>query len=315
MTTLSEIRRAAERITDHVRETPVQRAGTFEHENEVWLKYENLQLTGSFKLRGVFSKLLATTAEERAGGFLASSTGNHGAAVAHAFRALGLSGTIVVPETARDSKVEAIRALGGEVQTYGQDCVEAESFARLLAAERGMTYVSPYNDLAVVAGQGTVALELMRQLGPLDAVFAAAGGGGLVSGMAVALKTLYPTTQVIGVSPVNSPVLARSVEAGEILELASEPTLSDATAGGMEADSVTFPLARVYVDRFELVDEREIVDATRRTILEQHTLVEGAAGAAVAAYLREADRWRGKRVAIVLCGANVGADELREILG
>lgn len=310
----AEVRAARERIHGRVRQTPVQRAATFESDNEVWLKLENTQLTGSFKLRGVMNKLLSLDEETRARGFLASSTGNHGAAAAYAARELRCPGTLVVPTTARASKVSGIRAYGAEVLEHGEDCVEAEVYARQLAEERGLTYISPYNDVAVAAGQGTAGLELCEQVQGLDAVFLSVGGGGLLSGFGGALAQCSPQTELVGVSPENSPVMQRSLEAGEILELESSPTLSDATAGGLESGSVTFELASEYASRIELVSEEEIRVATRRTILDEHTLVEGAAGCAVAGYWRERARWQGKRVAILLCGANIGEAELKEVL-
>lgn len=314
MNLYEEICEAAGRIEPFVRRTPVERAASFERDNEVWLKLENVQLTGSFKLRGVMNKLLSLDDDQREAGFVASSTGNHGAAAAYASRELRIPGKIVVPTTARASKVEAIRVYGAEIIEHGEDCVEAEGFARSLAEEQGLTYVSPYNDVQVAAGQGTLALELVEEVPGLDAIFVAVGGGGLISGVGCALAKLAPGCEVIGASPENSPVLCRSLEAGKIVELESKPTLSDATAGGMEPGSVTFEFAKQYVSRIELLSEDEIRSATRRTIIEQRTLIEGAAGTAVAAYLKEAKRWEGKRIAIVICGANLGAEELKEIL-
>lgn len=311
---ISEIRAAASRIEPFVRRTPVERASCFEGENEVWLKLETVQFTGSFKLRGVMNKLLSFDDEQKKRGFIASSTGNHGAAAAYAAKQLRLPGRIVVPHTARASKLDAIRAHGGEILTHGEDCVEAENYARSLAESEGLTYVSPYNDLQVAAGQGTLALEFMEQVPDLDAVFVAVGGGGLISGVGGAFAEFAPGCEVIGASPENSPVMCRSLEAGEIVEMESKPTLSDATAGGLEAGSITFELTKQYASRIELLTEDEIRVATRRTIQEQRTLIEGAAGTAVAAYLKESKRWVGKRVGIVLCGANIGPEELKEIL-
>ena len=314
MDLLTEIRAAAKRIEPHVRRTPVERAASFECDNEVWLKLENVQLTGSFKLRGVMNKLLSFTAEERARGFIASSTGNHGAAAAYAAKELSLPGKIVVPTTARPAKLETIRGYGAEIIEHGEDCVEAEAFARSLAEEQGMSYVSPYNDPLVAAGQGTLAIELAEEVPNLDAIFVAVGGGGMIAGVGCALAEWIPGCEVIGASPENSPVMCRSLEAGEIVDMESKPTLSDATAGGIEPGSITFEYAKQYVSRIELLSEDQIRTATRRTIQEQDLVIEGAAGTAVAAYLKESGRWVGKKIAIVLCGANIGAEELKEIL-
>lgn len=308
-------READHRIRPHVRETPVDRSPALEAGDcTVFLKLENLQHTGSFKLRGVVNTLLSLSEGERARGVVAASSGNHGAALAYALGVLGARGTVFVPEDAAASKIDAIRRYGAEVRIEGEDCVLTEHLARQHAAATGAVYVSPYNDARVVAGQGTVGVELDRQLDPLDAVFVALGGGGLSSGLAAALKDRRPDVEVIACSPENSRVMHESIRAGRVLDLPSKPTLSDGTAGGVEADTITFDLCRQLIDRYTLVSEDAIVQAMRRVIGEQHLLIEGAAGVAVAAFLQESDRWRGKTVAIVLCGANIGLGTLRQVL-
>ena len=178
-----------------------------------------------------------------------------------------------------------------------------------------MTYVSPYNDADVVAGQGTVGEEIHRQADRLDAVFVALGGGGLIAGVGGYLRAVWPDIEVIACSPEHSPVMHASLEAGHIVEMESRPTLSDATAGGVEAGAITFELCRATVDRSVLVSEDEIAAALRLVIEHHHTLIEGAAAVAVAGFLRERERLAGKRAAIVLCGANIGNDTLLEVLG
>ena len=317
-----EVLAAEERIRPHVRETPVELSHVLGELGgaRVWLKLENLQATGSFKLRGATSKLLSLGALERARGVVAASSGNHGLGVAHALRAAGGRGVVFVPEGASPTKVEAIRAYGVEVREVRGDPVRAERAARRWAEEEGLVYVSPYNDPAVVGGQGTVGVELARQLGRIDAVFVALGGGGLISGVAGYLRSLGETVlgrglEVVACSPESSPVMHESVRAGRILELDSAPTLSDGTAGGVEEGAITFELCRRLVDRFVLVSEEEIAAAMRLVIGRHHTLIEGAAGAAVAGYLKAKERYRGRNVAIVLCGANVSLETLRRVLG
>ncbi len=322
----SEVLAAEERIRPYVRETPVELSPVLGELGgaRVWLKLENLQATGSFKLRGATSKLLSLGALERARGVVAASSGNHGLGVAHALRAAGGRGVVFVPEGASPTKVEAIRAYGRsgapvEVREVRGDPVRAERAARRWAEERGLVYVSPYNDPAVVGGQGTVGVELARQLGRIDAVFVALGGGGLISGVAGYLRSLGDAflgrgLEVVACSPENSPVMHESVRAGRILELDSAPTLSDGTAGGVEEGAITFELCRRLVDRFVLVSEEEIAAAMRLVIGRHHTLIEGAAGAAVAGYLKAKERYRGRNVVIVLCGANVSLETLRRVL-
>lgn len=311
-----EVLAAEARIRPHVRETPVEESPGLSRRTgaRVFLKLESYQLTGSFKLRGAMNKLLALDPEARRRGVVAASSGNHGAAIAHGVKALGGRGVVFLPEDASPAKVEAIRALGGEVRVEGEDCVLAEAAARRYGERHGLTYVSPYNDPQVIGGQGTVGVELARQMETIDTVVVALGGGGLISGVAGYLKSLDPRVEVVACSPEHSAVMAESVAAGEILDLESQPTLSDGTAGGVEAGAITFELCRALVDRYVQLSETEIRDATRWVIEHHHALVEGAAGVAVAGCLREKERLAGRDVAIVLCGANISLATLGEIL-
>lgn len=306
---------AEERIRPYVRETPLVRAaGLGEPGDEVYLKLESMQHTGSFKLRGALSKLLALAPEQRARGVATASSGNHGAAVAYACRALGTSGVVFVPEHAAPTKLRLIERLGAEVRRFGDDSVLAEAHARAYADKHGLAYISPYNDWDVVAGQGTIGVELERQLDRVDALFVAVGGGGLIGGVAGYLKARRPGLRVVGCLPANSPVMAESVRAGRILDIPSLPTLSDGTAGGIEAGAITFELCRELVDEYVLVSERAIADELRACVEQEHLLAEGAAGVALAAFRQEQARFRGQRVVVIICGANIGAAALGEIL-
>ena len=305
------------RVRPYVRETPVAPSPALSEATgaDVWLKCENFQVTGSFKIRGATNALLSLAEPARARGVVAASSGNHGIAVAHAGRALGIPVTVYVPEGASSVKVTAMRRLGADVLTFGTDGLDTEQEARRRAAASGRRYISPYNDEAVIAGQGTVAVELRRQLDQLDAVIVAVGGGGLIGGIAADLDVHRPHTRIIGAQPENSRVMAESVRAGRVLDLPSQPTLSDGTAGGVEADSITFGLCRDLVDEWVTVGERAIATAMRQGIEDEHMLLEGSAGVAMAALSARADALRGQRVAVVLCGANVSAERLREVLG
>jgi len=311
-----DVTAAAELLAGRVRRTPVELSPSLAGDSgaRVWLKLENLQETGSFKLRGAYHKLLSLDAETLGRGVVAASTGNHGAGVAQAAAALGVEATIFAPETADPSKLAGVRERGAQVRHVGDDCLVAEMAAREEAAARDLTYVSPYNDPDVVAGQGTLGWELDDQLEDLDAVFIALGGGGLLGGVGNYLKSVRPGLEVVACSPENSCVMHQSLAAGEILDLPSEPTLSDGTAGGVEAGSITFELCRDCVDRSLTVTEEEIVGAMRRVITVHNTCIEGAAGVAVAGFLQDAERYAGKDVAIVLCGANASLDVLRKVL-
>ncbi len=197
---------------------------------------------------------------------------------------------------------------------HGTDGVEAERQARRVSEQEGRVYVSPYNDPHVIAGQGTIAVEVLKQLDGVDCVMASVGGGGLIAGIGGYLKTARPGVEVIGCLPMNSRVMYESIQAGEIVERPSLPTLSDGTAGGIEAGAITFDLCRQYVDDWVLVEEKAIGQAMK-LIFEQHRLVvEGAAGVTVAAFLQIKKRLAGKTVALVLCGGNIDIDKFKAVV-
>ena len=307
---------AAHAIRPFVRATPLHHSLLLSDETRanVHLKLENLQYTGSFKLRGAMNKLLSLTADQRQAGVVAASSGNHGAAVAYGCRVLGVTGIVFVPQHASPAKLAAMRRFGIDVRVFGDDSLQSEQEARRYAQEGSLAYISPYNDLAVVSGQGTVGLEIAEQLPGVEVVLVAVGGGGLIGGVASALKTHNSRVQVIGRLPQNSPVMAVSVAQGTIVDMPSLPTLSDGTAGGIEPHAVTFDLCRTLVDDWVLVSEEEIAGAMRLLIEGEHLLVEGAAAVPVAALLKTRDRWRGKQVAVVLCGGNVSLETLAGVL-
>jgi threonine dehydratase len=258
--TVAEIQKAERRIAPFIRRTYLEPSAYYSRLTgaNVFFKCENLQHTGSFKARGALNKLLSLDDSDRARGVVSASTGNHGAAVAFAATKVETEALIFVPEKAAPSKVASIERLGGQVRVHGADSVEAERHARAFATEKGLAFVSPYNDPLVVGGQGTIGLEVAEQLPDVDAVFASVGGGGLIAGIAAAVKWARPAARIVGCWPHNSQVMLQSIKAGQILDLPSEPTLSDGTAGGVEADSITFPLCRDLLDELETVSEAEI---------------------------------------------------------
>jgi threonine dehydratase len=313
---VKSIQNAERRIRPHVRYTMLAHSAELSRlgKAKVYCKLENLQHTGSFKVRGAMNKLLSMTSEERKRGVVAASTGNHGRAVAHCLKQLAASGLVFVPKNAVHSKVKAIEQSGVEVRYYGNDTVEAEIEARRYATANDLTYISPYNDALVIHGQGTIGVELAGQLSPIDAVFVSLGGGGLISGIGAYIKSLFPHAKIIACSPENSQVMIQSIRAGHILDLPSLPTLSDGTAGGLEAGAITFDLCRNYADEYVTVTEMEIEEALRFYIGRHHMLIEGAAAVAVASYMKMYAPLQGKNVVIVICGANIDMAALKEIL-
>ncbi|UYM05729.1 threonine/serine dehydratase [Solicola gregarius] len=308
---------ARDRIAPYVRHTPHAPfpALSERFDADVRLKSEHLQVTGSFKARGALAKLTALDDDVRAAGVITASSGNHGLGVANALAALGGRGTVCVPSGASPVKAAGIRRLGAEVRTLGADAGETEVLAMEAAESEGLTYVSPYDDLDVISGQGTIGAEIVEQNPATDVVVVAVGGGGLVSGVATALKHRRPDVRVVGVSPANDAAMAASVEAGRIITVDAEPTLSDGTSGAVIPDAITFPLCQQLVDEWVLVSEDEIRDALRLVIDERHELIEGAAAAAVAGAVKIGDALAGRNVAIVSCGANIAAATLARALG
>ena len=275
---------------------------------EIYLKCEHLQAIGSFKIRGASNKIRLLTAEQKAAGVTTASTGNHGKAVACAARNVGAAATVYVARETSQAKIDAIHAYGAEVVVIDGPPIDAERAGRAAAAGQGKTYISPYNDRDVMAGQGTIGLELLEHQPDLDAVFASVGGGGLIGGLGTAVKTLRPQTQIVGVWPENSPAMLRSLEAGEIIETEERPTLSTSTAGAVEPGAVTFDVCRQVIDTTIEVSEAEIADAMAAIARHDQWMVEGAAGVPLAGLVKQADAWRGQKVAIVLCGRNIGLE-------
>lgn len=281
---------------------------------EVYLKAEHQQHTGSFKFRGASNKIRLLSPAERQAGVITASSGNHGQAVALAGRAAGVPVTVYAAEHAASVKLEAIRQLGARVELVAGDALAAELAARAAADQQGLTYISPYNDLQVIAGQGTVGMELAEQSPELAAVSVAVGGGGLVSGIGSALRQLSPDTDIIGCWPQNAAAMYHCLQVGEIYDVAEQDTLSDGTAGGVEPGAVTFALCQQLIDHSALVSESDIRHAMRLLAEHEHWIVEGAAGVALAGLLQLAPRYQGRKVAVVLCGRNIGLQDFLEAI-
>jgi len=306
---------AAERIADQIERTELRKSEAFSQElaANIYFKLENLQTTGSFKLRGATNRLMTLSAAERAKGCVTASSGNHGAAVACAMQKLATRGIIFVPEQTSAAKVEKIKSYGGNVKFFGTDGLDTEQHARECAEEQNMLYLSPYNDAEVIAGQGTCGIELLEQLPDIDTVFIAVGGGGLIGGVGSVLKAHNREIKVYGCQPAASAVMAHSVAAGEILDMPSEATLSDGTAGGIEAGAITFPLNQAVVDDFITVDEQEIAAAMRLYMNSEGQAIEGAAGVAIAGMLARRSELAGKQVVVIICGGNVSDETLAQV--
>jgi threonine dehydratase len=317
-TSIDDIRAAASRIAGHARVTPCERSYALSEITgaDVWLKYDSLQVTGSFKFRGALNTLLQLSDDQKARGIITASSGNHGMAVSRAAEIAGVQADIYLSRSVSPAKLSAITAMGGNpVFVESDDSYLAEATAATAARETGKPYISPYNDHRIIAGQGTCGLEIAEQVPSADAVFVAVGGGGLISGIGLALEACSPGTKLVGCWPEASPTLKVSIDAGEIIDAKIMPTLSDGTAGGVEPDTITFDLAKRLISSTALVTEKRIAESMRLIAEHERHIIEGAAGVALGALLDQQDTWAGKTVVVLLCGRNVTFEKWAAAVG
>jgi threonine dehydratase len=296
-----------------VRETPLdessvlgERTGT-----SFLLKCEHLQRTGCFKLRGALNRVLLLNDEQRERGIVASSSGNHGIATAYAAHTDGVDVTIYLPESVSPLKLANMKRLGANTVVWPGVYAECEKAAHEEVARLGKTFFSPYSHPDVIAGQGTIGLELDLQCPDLAAVYASVGGGGFIGGIGSYLKAKRPDVDIIGCWAENASALHQCLERGEIFDAPESDTLADGTAGGVEEGAITFPICQRVIDRHVLVSEAEIANAMHDIAANERFIIEGSAGVAVAAALKTASDYRGKKIAVVICGRNIDLSTFR----
>jgi threonine dehydratase len=281
--------------------------------NEVFLKLENLQRTGSYKERGALNRILTLTHEERERGLIAASAGNHAQAVAYHAAKLGMRAEICMPLATPLNKVMATRRFGGETILYGANYDEAEAEAHRRSEAQGLTFLHPFDDDAVIAGQGTLGLELLEQVPAVEVVFVAIGGGGLASGLACALRETNPNIRVIGVQAARLPSMKLAIEAGHQVTVPAATTLADGIAVRRAGDR-TLPLVQKYVDEIVTVEEEEIASAVLLLLEREKILAEGAGAASLAALLHRKVAVSGKKVVVVVSGGNMDVTLLSRII-
>lgn len=310
---LAQIEAARRAIAGHVLRTPMLPAPKLSELTgaEVFVKYENLQVTNSFKERGARNKLASLTEAERQRGVIAMSAGNHAQAVAYHAARLGIAATIVMPETTPFVKVAATKAHGARVLLDGETVSDSQARAEVEAHKRGLTWVHPYDDPYVIAGQGTIALEMLEEAPALDVLVIPIGGGGLISGVATAAKALKPDIQIIGVECALYPSLWNAIR-GDKRPIGGA-TLAEGIAV-KNVGSLTLPIIRALVSDIMLVDEEHIERAVNAYLTLQKTMAEGAGAAGLAAMLADPKRFGGKRVGLVLCGGNIDPRILASIM-
>jgi threonine dehydratase len=302
-------------IKGHIRETGVERAHKLESgSGEVWLKLECQQVTGSFKARGALNRISALTDAERVRGVVACSAGNHGLGVAHAADLYAVPATIFVPRTVDTARKEMLESSSASVHVIGESYEDCEKKAREVATQLSKTFISPYNDPWVVAGQGTLGIELLQQISNIEVVLLAVGGGGLAAGVAAYLKAAKPSIKIVGVSPANSAGMYDRVT-GITQDFAAHiETLSDSTAGAVEDGAITIDMCRALIDQWILVEEADISASMRYLFYEHRLVVEGAGALALAGFLKERERIHQYNVALVVCGGNIDPKKFLKIV-
>ena len=313
MLTLDKIYQAAYTLKAVARKTDLLAAPNLGSDANLYLKAENLQVTGSFKVRGAYNKIAALTEEQKAAGIIACSAGNHAQGVALAATRMGIRSVVCMPDGAPISKVEATKRLGAEVQLVKGTYDDAYEYALKLRQETGATFIHPFNDELVIAGQGTIGLEILDQLPNADAVIVPIGGGGLIAGVACAIKSLNPNVKVYGVQAANAPSMAVSVENNSITTLDSVATFADGIAVKTPGD-LTYALTKQYVDAVVTVSEDEIAAAILALIEKQKLIAEGAGAVAVAAAMFGKLPIAGKNVVCLVSGGNIDVNILSRVI-
>jgi threonine dehydratase len=315
MVTFEEVRQAHERIRESVFLSPCPHSDTFSRlsGSQVYLKLENLQMTGSYKERGALNRILTLTPEERQRGLIAASAGNHAQAVSYHATKRGLCAQICMPLPTPLNKVMSTRRFGAEVILHGANYDEACEEAWRLCHEQGLTFIHPFDDHAVIAGQGTLAFDLLEQVPDLDLVIASIGGGGMIAGLACALKEMKPHIRIIGVQSSRLPSMKAAVAEGRPVTLPVASTIADGIAVRRAGD-LTLPMIQRYVDDIVMVEEEEIANAILLLLEREKTLVEGAGAAPVAALMYREMPFQGKKVAAIISGGNLDVSILSRII-
>jgi threonine dehydratase len=309
--TLIDILQSQHRLRPYLAPTPLERADL--PGGNVWLKWENLNPTHAFKVRGALNALLSLDPAAREHGVIAASSGNHAQALAYAAQHVGVKARILMPKHTPQRKVNGVKHWGAEAVLVGENYDETEAAALHLSKELSRTYISPYNDPHIIAGAGTIGLEILTALPSVERVICPVGGGGLISGISLAIKTLKPSVEIIGVNPESAPAMYNA------FYQASQPevweTLAEALSGSIEAESITIPIVREHVNRIAQVSEAAISEAMRWCIETQGWVVEGGGAVGIAALRRGVVQASDVPTAIIVSGGNVDGDVIRRVLG
>tara|TARA_B100001173_G_scaffold28969_2_gene22747 strand:- start:1761 stop:2723 length:963 start_codon:yes stop_codon:yes gene_type:complete len=313
--TLEKIKDAHKKILPFVNYTPLVHSEYLSNYSNVKLKLENFQITGSFKLRGALNKLLSLSKSEKEKGVIAVSTGNHGKGVAYASKVLGIKSTIYMSSMVPQYRRKAIENLGAKVEIVGQNSDEADLFAKNLAKEKNISLIHPFDDEDIIIGQGTVGLEMLEQFPEADTIIIPTSGGGLVSGIAQAIKLQKPKIKIISVSMERGPSMYDSLKKGVPVDVEELETLADCLGGSIGLDNkFTFNIVKEYVDDFVLVSEEKIAEGIKINFLEHKIVSEGAAATSIMVVKEKLSSHIGKNIICLICGGNIDAQLFNKVL-
>ena len=315
MLNLDDFKKAHKSISPYINYTPLIHSLALSKNLEVYLKLECLQVTGSFKLRGATNKLLSLTNEQKNKGVIAVSTGNHGKGVAHAAKQIGIKSTIFMSSMVPEHRKKAIESLGAKVEIIGNNSDEADLYAREFAKKNNITLVHPFDDLDIIAGQGTVGLEMLEAMPDIDSVIIPTSGGGLIGGIALAIKLQKPNVKIIATSMKRGPSMYESLKAGKPVDVKEEETLADCLGGSIGLENqYTFGICKDVIDDFILIDEPKIAEGIKFNF-EKHKLVtEGAAATSIMAVKDQLSSHFGKNTICLLCGGNIDSELFGKII-
>ncbi len=315
MLSLETIREAHRNIAPYINYTPLLYSSYLSRDKNVYLKLESLQVTGSFKLRGATNKLISLNDDQKKKGVIAVSTGNHGKGVAYASKQLGIESTIFMSNMVPDHRRKAIESLGAKVEIIGKNSDEADLYAREYSKKNNITLVHPFDDLMVIAGQGTIGLEMLETFPEVDTVIIPTSGGGLIGGIALAIKLQKPQVKIIAVSMKRGPSMYESLRAGKPVDVEEEETLADCLGGSIGLENeYTFKIVKDNIDDFVLVDEDKIAEGIKLNF-EKHKLVtEGAAATSVMVVEDKLSSYLGKNIISLICGGNIDSELFRKIV-
>ncbi|MBX2877827.1 MAG: pyridoxal-phosphate dependent enzyme [Saprospiraceae bacterium] len=314
--TLQDIKAARDRIQGIAVQTPLKPAYSLTERTgrNIWLKMETMQPTGAFKLRGAANAIMQLSPEQKQAGVLTMSTGNHGKAIAYVAKKLGIRAVICISAQVPEVKIQGMKKLGVEVRVAGKDQDEADIEARSMAQSEGLFFISAFDSAGVIAGQGTVALEVLEQEPSIDTMIIPLSGGGLMAGMAIAAKNIKPGIRLVGVSMEQGAAMHLSIQAGQLVTVDEQPSLADALTGGIPADNqFSFPLCQQYVDRSFLVSEASIAKAMAYALRWERIVLEGGAATSIACLEEYLDEIPGQNIALICTGDNVAVPKLLDI--